>query len=204
VNDLSNDREFRKKLLEMRGKLSEKVKEINDLSLYPESLMVKEALSNPVSFGADRSAEIASLVDVADLALLPFAKVENSLKKILSSGTDWEKYWACLVSSQFGRQAASLQDSLETLMNHRNLMVQFRAVEAFSLLTQKNPMPKLIEITNLSQSRVEVLLTLNSVAFFRDHHGFKLDPKSFSITAPKGEYSRRLEYFADSKDASKK
>jgi uncharacterized sulfatase len=202
VNDLSNDREFRKKLLEMRGKLSEKVKEINDLSFYPESFMVKEALSNPVSFGADRSAEIARLVDVADLALLPFAKVENPLKKILSSGTDWEKYWACLVSSQFGRQAASLQDSLETLMNHRNLMVQFRAVEAFSLLTQKNPMPKLIEITNLSQSRVEVLLTLNSVAFFRDHHGFKLDPKSFSIVAPKGEYYRRMEYFTDSKGLS--
>jgi uncharacterized sulfatase len=202
VNDLSNDREFRKKLLEMRGKLSEKVKEINDLSFYPESFMVKEALSNPVSFGADRSAEIARLVDVADLALLPFAKVENPLKKILSSGTDWEKYWACLVSAQFGRQAASLQDSLETLMNHRNLMVQFRAVEAFSLLTQKNPMPKLIEITNLSQSRLEVLLTLNSVAFFRDHHGFKLNPKSFSIVAPKGEYYRRMEYFTDSKGLS--
>jgi uncharacterized sulfatase len=202
VNDLSNDREFRKKLLEMRGKLSNKVKEINDLSFYPESFMVKEALSNPVSFGVDRSAEIASLVDVADLALLPFAKVENPLEKILSSGTEWEKYWACLVSAQFGRQAASLQDSLETLMNHRNLMVQFRAVEAFSLLTQKNPMPKLIEITNLSQSRVEVLLTLNSVAFFRDHHGFKLDPKSFSIVAPKGEYYRRMEYFTDSKGLS--
>jgi hypothetical protein len=89
-------------------------------------------------------------------------------------------------------------------MGDSNLMVQLRAVEAWSLISKKNPMPKLIEIANVSKSRIEVLLVLNSVTFFRDFCGYSLDPSLFAIVAPKGEYSRRLEYFADSKDASKK
>jgi len=136
--------------------------------------------------------------------LLPFQKVENQLQELLSSGTEWEKYWACLVAAQFGLQAKSLDSLLPELMEHSNLMVQLRAVEAWALISKKNPMPKLIEIANVSKSRIEVLLVLNSVTFFRDFCGYTLDPSLFRITAPKGEYSRRLEYFADSKDASKK
>jgi arylsulfatase A-like enzyme len=204
VNDLSKNPVFRKKLIEMRTKLSNRTKEVNDLSFYPESYMIDNALLDPISFGEKRSTEISRLVDVANLALLPFQKVENQLQELLSSGTEWEKYWACLVAAQFGHQAKSLHSLLPELMGDSNLMVQLRAVEAWSLISKKNPMPKLIEIANVSKSRIEVLLVLNSVTFFRDFCGYTLDPSLFAITAPKGEYSRRLEYFADSKDASKK
>ena len=204
VNDLSKNPVFRKKLMGMRNKLSNRTKQINDLSFYPESYMIDNALLDPISFGKKRSTEISRLVDVANLALLPFQKVENRLKEILSSGTEWEKYWACLVSAQFGPQAKSLDSLLPELMDHSNLMVQLRAVEAWALISKKNPMSKLIEITNASKSRIEVLLILNSVTFFRDFCGYSLDPSLFAITAPKGEYSGRLEYFADSKDASKR
>jgi uncharacterized sulfatase len=204
VNDLSKNPVFRKKLMEMRTKLSNKTKEVNDLSFYPESYMIDNALLDTISFGKKRSTEISRLVDVANLALLPFQKVEKQLKELLSSGTDLEKYWACLVAAQFGPQAKSLHSLLPELMGDSNLMVQLRAVEAWSLISKKNPMPKLIEIANVSKSRIEVLLVLNSVTFFRDFCGFTLDPSLLAITAPKGEYSRRLEYFADSKDASKK
>lgn len=203
VNDLSKNPVFRKKLMEMRTKLSNRTKEVNDLSFYPESYMIDNALLDPISFGKKRSTEISRLVDVANLALLPFQKVENQLKEILSSGTEWEKYWACLVVAQFGPQAKSLDSLLPELMEHSNLMVQLRAVEAWALVSKKNPMPKLIEIANVSKSRIEVLLALNSVTFFRDFCGYSLDSSLFAITAPKGEYSRRLEYFADSKDALK-
>ena len=204
VKDLSIDPAFRKKLMEMRLKLSNKVKEINDLSFYPESFMVDKALLNPIAFGKKRSVEIARLVDIADLALLPFQKVENQLKEVLSSGTEWEKYWACLVTAGVGGQAKSLNIFLSDLMKHPNLMVRLRAVEAGSLVSQNNPIPKLIEITNVSKSRIEVLLTLNSVAFFRDHQGYDLDASLFSIVSLKGEFYRRLEYFADSNGAPKK
>jgi uncharacterized sulfatase len=204
VNDLSKNPVFRKKLMEMRTKLSNKTKEVNDLSFYPESYMIDNALLDTISFGKTRSTEISRLVDVANLALLPFQKVEKQLKELLSSGTDLEKYWACLVAAQFGPQAKSLHSLLPELMGDSNLMVQLRAVEAWALISEKNPMPKLIEIANVSKSRIEVLLVLNSVTFFRDFCGYSLDPSLFAIVAPKGEYSRRLEYFADSKDASKK
>ena len=69
---------------------------------------------------------------------------------------------------QFGPQAKSLDSLLPELMEHSNLMVQLRAVEAWALVSKKNPMPKLIEIANVSKSRIEVLLALNSVTFFRD------------------------------------
>lgn len=203
VNDLSKNRVFHEKLMEMRTKLSKKVKEVNDLSFYPESYMIDNALLDPISFGKKRSDEIAKLVDISDLALLSFQEAENQLKDILSSGTEWEKYWACLVAAKFGGQAKSLHAFLPDLLKHPNLMVQLRAVEAWALISQMNPMPKLIEITNASQSRIEVLLTLNSVTFFRDHRRYGLDPSLFTITAPKGEFSRRLEYFVDSKDALK-
>jgi uncharacterized sulfatase len=204
VNDLSKNPVFRKKLMEMRTKLSNKTKEVNDLSFYPESYMIDNALLDTISFGKKRSTEISRLVDVANLALLPFQKVEKQLKELLSSGTDLEKYWACLVAAQFGPQAKSLHSLLPELMGDSNLMVQLRAIEAWALISKKNPMPKLIEIANVSKSRIEVLLVLNSVTFFRDFCGYSLDPSLFAIVAPKGEYSRRLEYFADSKDASKK
>ena len=204
VKDLSIDPAFHKKLMEMRIKLSKKVKEINDLSFYPESFMVDKALLNPIAFGKKRSSEIAKLVDIADLALLPFQEVDNHLKEILSSGTDWQKYWACLVVAQYGPQAKSLESLLPELMEDSNLMVQLRAVEAWALVSQNNPIPKLIEITNVSKSRIEVLLTLNSIAFFRDHQGYDLDASLFSIVSLKGEFYRRLEYFADSNGVPKK
>ena len=57
-------------------------------------------------------------------------------------------------------------------------------------------MPGLIEISNKSGSRIEVLLTMNSIAFFRDHHGFELNPEHSQFLCLRRVY-RRLEYFND-------
>ena len=74
-------------------------------------------------------------------------------------------------------------------------MVRMRAIEALALIAGEDPLPGLIEISNKSSSRIEVLLTMNSIAFFRDHHGFELQPGALSVSVPKGEFERRLEYF---------
>ena len=76
-------------------------------------------------------------------------------------------------------------------------MVRMRAVEALALVKRKNPMPNLVQIANQSSSAVEVLMVLNTVAFFRDHHGFELDMKSLNIQVPQGQYLRRMDYFAE-------
>jgi hypothetical protein len=56
-------------------------------------------------------------------------------------------------------------------------------------------MPRLISVLNESISRIEVLLALNSVVFFRDFHGFEFNTKLLSISVSRGEFYRRLEYF---------
>ena len=53
-------------------------------------------------------------------------------------------------------------------------------------------MPGLIDISNQSNSRIEVLLAMNSIAFFRDHCGFDLNPKSFSISVPRESFTEGL------------
>ena len=102
-----------------------------------------------------------------------------------------------MVCSQFGKKAKTISPILKLLVKDNNLMVRMRAIEALALVVGENPMPGLIEISNKSGSRIEVLLTMNSIAFFRDHHGFELKPESLSVSVPKGEFERRLEYFND-------
>ena len=75
-------------------------------------------------------------------------------------------------------------------------MLRMRAIEALALTEKIDPMPSLIDIANVSESSVEVLLILNTVTFFRDHHGFELNPKLLKIIAPNAEYYRRIEYFS--------
>jgi arylsulfatase A-like enzyme len=196
VNDLSGHSDKQDILLELRGKLHRKVKSINDLSFYPESHMVDHALQNPLAFGQDHSEEITKLVDVADLALLSFQKAKPKLVKVFQNGTDWEKYWACLVCSQFEQDAKSLSSHLKKMLSSKNLMLRMRAIEALALTEKIDPIPSLIDVANVSESSVEVLLILNTVTFFRDHHGFELNPKLLKIIAPKAEYYRRIEYFS--------
>jgi uncharacterized sulfatase len=196
VNDLSGHSDKQDILLELRRKLQRKVKSINDLSFYPESHMIDHALQNPLAFGENNSEEISKLVDVADLALLSFQNAKPKLVKIFQNGRDWEKYWACLVCSQFEEEAKSLSSHLKKMLSSKNLMLKMRAIEALALTEKIDPIPSLIEIVNVSESPVEVLLILNTVAFFRDHHGFELNPKSLKIIAPKAEYYRRIEYFS--------
>ena len=197
VNDLSGEPQFKKNLLELRSKLKHQLVKMNDLSLYPESYMIENALGDPLAFGRSRNEEIKSLVEIADLALLPFENVKTQIKKFLKNGSVWEKYWACMVCSQFGKKAKTISPILKLLLKDNNLMVRMRAIEALALVLGENPMPGLIEISNKSGSRIEVLLTMNSIAFFRDHHGFELKPGAFSVSVPKGEFYRRLEYFND-------
>ena len=85
---------------------------------------------------------------------------------------------------------------LKKMLSSKNLMLRMRAIEALALIEKIDPIPCLIDIANVSVSSVEVLLILNTVTFFRDHHGFELNPKSLKIIAPKREYYRRIEYFS--------
>ena len=114
--------------------------EMNDLSLYPESYMIENALGDPLAFGNSKNEEIKSLVEIADLAVLPFEKVKTKIIKFLKTGSVWEKYWACMVCSQFGKEAKMISPMLKFLVKDNNLMVRMRAIEALALVTGEDPM----------------------------------------------------------------
>ena len=158
--------------------------------------MIDHTLQNPLTFGQDYSEEITKLVDVADFALLSFQKAKPKLVKVFQNGTEWEKYWASMVCSEFGQRAKPFSSHLKKMLSSKNLMLRMRAIEALALTEKIDPMQSLIDIANLSDSSVEVLLILNTVTFFRDHHGYELNPKSLKIIAPKAEYYRIIEYFS--------
>ena len=71
-----------------------------------------------------------------------------------------------MVCSQFGKEAVTISPILKFLVKDDNLMVRMRAIEALALVSGEDPMEGLIEISNESNSRIEILLTMNSIAFF--------------------------------------
>ena len=79
VHNLANDPAHQKTLIDLRGRLQQKLKRFPDLSFYPESFLVSHAMDSPVEFGQSHKAEIANLIDTADLALLPFDQVREKI-----------------------------------------------------------------------------------------------------------------------------
>ncbi len=92
----------------MRGLLTAKLKEINDLSFFPEPHMIEVAMDNPVAFGkvtlcpdrhSHRRGESASCDQSAG--------VEAELSAALDSEDPWQRYWACIVASTQRRRGCS-------------------------------------------------------------------------------------------------
>ena len=60
VKDLSQNPAYREVLLDMRRRMTAKVKGINDLSFYPESHMVAHALEDGIGFGKNMAGRLKS------------------------------------------------------------------------------------------------------------------------------------------------
>ena len=108
VNNLANDPEYTKVLGDLRSRMQKKLREVNDLSFYPESFMVQNALQDGVTYGTANHKEINRLVDIADLALLPFAEAHKPLAAALKAKPPMELYWACTTASVIGEKARPL------------------------------------------------------------------------------------------------
>lgn len=180
---------------DLRRRLSERLKAMPDLSLYPESVLVDQAMDAPTAFGRSRSEEIGRLIDVADLSLLPFDRARPGLEKALSSTQPWERYWGLTACALFGKEAVALVDAARASLTHPELLVRARAAEFLALVGAEDPRPVFREALKTSRSHVETLILLNSVVFLRDG-GPKLafDFTRADVRSTGGEVSRRLEY----------
>jgi len=188
--NLANDPAYAKQLQQLRNRLAERMKAMPDLSLYPESYLIEEAFGDPVGFGQAHQEEIAELVDVADLALLPFSEAKVGISATLASDNPWKRYWGLIVCSCFGKQAeAFVKDARQLAAEDENLLVRTRAVEFLGLIGAQDPGPLLNDILSKSQSEMEVVLILNTAVLLQDGqpgYDIEIDPAMIHVNMRRG------------------
>ncbi len=194
VHDLAADPKYALVLNTLRTALNKKLRDINDLSFYPESQMVKAALGNGPAYGKKHSEEIARLADIADLALKPFAAAQKPLAKAMASANPWERYWACITAAVIGKPAKTLVPNAKKLLSDENLMVRMRAAEFLGSIKAADPMPTLIGILNTATTGQELNLTFNAVVYLRDYKGYQFDATKLKLKFKRGEVYRRIDY----------
>ncbi|MBC8876137.1 MAG: sulfatase-like hydrolase/transferase [Planctomycetes bacterium] len=196
VNNLAGDPQYAEVLGELRSRLQQIVKGLPDLSFYPESYLVANAMKNPVKFGQSRKTEIAKLVDTADLALLPYEKAKPKLQEALESENAMIRYWGAMAASSFGEEAADLASCIRPLLKDDCPIVRVRAAEFLGIIGDQNPQPFLTEIVNTTQDSVLATEALNSVVFFRDFFSdrYPVDRSDFHPVSKGGDIDDRLNY----------
>jgi len=196
VKNLASDPAYAKVLLDLRGRLQQRVKQLPDLSFYPESHLLAHAMDNPVAYGQAQQSEIARLVDTADLALLPFDQAASELKGALADKNPMIRYWAAMACTAFGQDAESLATVAMPLLEDDHWLVRVRAAEFLGRIGKINPQEVLTEVVNTTKDPVIATEALNSVVWFRDFFADR-HPVQRSDFRPisKGEgVDRRLDY----------
>ena len=198
TRNLASDPAYQNKLLEMRNIHIDWVKGMPDLSFYPESILRNQAFDDPVGFGQRHRQDIAALVDLANLQLLPWKEARTGLRKALSSEDPLELYWGLIVCSAFGKEAAEFAGKALELCAHEDLLVRTHAAEFLGLTGLGNPVPVITEALYQSTDGVEALLILNSLVLLRDGpfgYGFAVDEERLSAEVLEdAQVKRRLDY----------
>ena len=201
VNNLADDEEYQWLVRRLRRELQSRVKAMPDLSFYPESYLAEHAFDNPVRFGQEHQSQIARLVDIADLSLVPFDQAQSQISAALRSPDAVQRYWGLIVCSSFGRAAVDLADTARQLATgDDDLLVRARAAEFLGLIAADDPRPVLMDCLAKTQSGIAANLILNSIVLLRDGqpgYDFNVTHASVSPAAlQSAEALRRLEYLS--------
>lgn len=175
TRDLANDPAYADLLSSMRQELNSKVKSINDLSMFPESMLFAEAFDDPVAFGRQNSARIGQLVDIADLSLQSLDDVTGDVVTALESDDPWVRYWGLIVLSSFGEEAHSFTEIARRMAtkDEENL-VRVRAAEFLGLIQAENPASYLIDTLLNANNEMEAVIILNTIVLLQDFSGYQI------------------------------
>jgi uncharacterized sulfatase len=196
VNNLAGDPKYADVLRGLRRRLQEKVKQLPDLSFYPESFLIDHAMDNPVAFGQSHKAEIAELVDTADLVLLPIDDAIPRLRQALKSNNPMIRYWAAMACTALGKHAAPISADARPLLKDDSMTVRIRAAEFLGLIDEINPQTILTEIVNTTDNPVVATEALNSTVWFRDFFAdqYPVERSDFHPVSQGGDIDDRLNY----------
>lgn len=195
IHNLAGQSEYADILADLRRRLSDRVKSLPDLSMFPESVLIERAMDDPVQFGRSHAEEIVELVDTADLSLLPFEDAKPKIEAALSSSNAWVRYWALTVCSIFDRKAEALVPNARSLLTEQEPLVRVRAAEFLGILGVEDPRPTILDVLKTCPDPATALITLNTVVFLRDGPpAVDFQIRATDVLARGNEVSRRLEY----------
>ena len=195
--NLAKDPRYLDTLLEMRNLLSNWVREMPDLSFYPENFLFREAFDDPTSFGQLHREEITALIDIADLSLRSFKDAKKDIEKALSSGNSLKIYWGLIVCSSFGTKALPFLETAAQFCDHPDLLVRTRAAEFLAITGNGDPARVITGALRETADPLEALLILNSLVLLMDGYGIQFHLNEQEL-APRvrndPEVASRLEY----------
>jgi len=212
--NLAGDPAHAATLASMRRNLTQRMKSMPDLSMLPESELVANAARNPVASGQQRQAEIAALIDIANLSLLPFEKASPGIAAALQADNIWKRYWGLIVCSCFGKQAAGFYKRAEELAaqdaadqkpadqkpadQDGSQLVRVRAAEFLALAGHAQPQAVILDALTKVKSPAAGNIILNTLVLLRDGqpgYKFDFDPASLQPSVSRGsEVQRRIAY----------
>lgn len=201
TQNLADDSQFADAFLDMRNRLTSRVKNMPDLSLYPESVLAEVAFKNLVQFGQEHLSQIGELVDVANLNILPFDEARKRIESVLGSHDAMTRYWALIVCCSHSAAAREFVPAAQKLAaDDNNCLVRGRAVEFLGLIGAAEPQAVIVDALKKSTSALEAGLMLNTVTLLQDgksRYKFAIDKSMFSPTMRKNDtIQRRLEYLS--------
>lgn len=178
--NLATDPAYADALVELRGRLAERLKTMPDLSFIPERDLVEQAVDAPVAFGQAQQARIAGLIDVADLALQSFSDAQPGIEAALAATDPIQRYWGLIACSIFNEQARVFRDTAKQLAAlDPDLLVRARAAEFLAIIHAEDPQPVLLDVLAKSESMLETTQVLNIITLLQDGEWgyiFDLDP----------------------------
>ncbi len=198
-NNLAGDPAHAEKLIQLRTRLTTRLKGMPDLSFIPETFLVDEAMSHPVVYGQTHKASIAANIDIANLALLDWNDARPKLIEALQSDDVLTRYWGTIAASSFAKTAAELLPRVTSLLQDPEPIVVARAVEFVAIVGGQDPRPYLYRALERSTSEAEALQILGTAVFLDDHTDgrFPIEPNLLKLPlkiGPKSEVQRRLDY----------
>lgn len=196
VNNLAGDPGFADVVKRMRKRLNERLLEMPDLSFFPESKLVAEAMENPVGYGQKNKQRISRLLQIADLQVQPFSTARNHIKTALNSSDPMERYWGLMVCTSFGEEAKECTEKAKELLNDQEGVVQLRAAEFLGRIGAIDPREHLIPMVNKTKDSVLAVEALNSIVWFKDFFGDRYPVKrsQFNTLVKGGDVDDRLNY----------
>ncbi|OEJ98684.1 sulfatase [Flavivirga aquatica] len=206
TNNLANQSDYSKVLLDMRKKLNAKITNMPDLSFYPEFHLIKNAFNNPINFGQKHKADIHKYIETANLSLSDFESVQSKIEDGLNSKDPWERYWALITCSNFGKKASPMIRLAKKISKSDSEPInKVRSAEFLGLIGIQNPVELMTNIFYNVEDPAEALLILNSIVLMKDcdhKYTFNIDTKKVNKNVFKDKLIKFRIIYINDKDTS--